>query len=237
MKNSKEIQDYYNDYAEKQKKTGINLRHYYLFNKIIGCGLKKNHKVLEVGCGIGTFTSLLHRYLKHGKLVATDISNKSVEIAKNNIKNSESIVFITSDMSDFTYPEKFDFLILPDVLEHIQIEKHTRLFENLAALMHEDSLMIINIPHPKVIEYLREYYPEKLQVIDQPIYSDNLLINTYSNELHLVSYESYSLFHNEQDYAFIIFKKNNPVTFSEISKYSIIIKKLINRIKYIISTI
>jgi len=183
MKTTKEIKNWYNVFSKKQLKTGTNLRHYTIINHLINSGLQKNSSVLEIGCGIGTLTGLLHKYLKKGKLVATDISDDSIEIAKKRISKSENIDFLTTDMKDFNYPKKFDFIVLPDVLEHIPIEQHLGLFKILTKHMHDESILLINIPHPKAIEYIREHTPEKLQIIDQSISAETLLKNAYFSDL------------------------------------------------------
>ena len=97
-------------------------------NELIKSGLRKDSVVLEVGCGVGTLTVLLNKFLSKGKLVATDISDESIEKAKKRIPNSNKIDFFVTDMKDFSYSQKFDFIVLPDVLEHIPIDQHKELF-------------------------------------------------------------------------------------------------------------
>lgn len=237
MKSSIEIAKFYDHYTLHQVKTGVNLRHLNLFNALVKAGLKKNHRVLEVGCGVGTLTGLLSRFLRRGKLVAADISSESIEVAKRNIKDSKRIDFIVTDMSDFAYPSEFDFIILPDVLEHIPLPEHERLFNTLSFYMHEDSLLIINIPHPKIIEYYQLRYPEKLQVVDQALSADDLMRNAYTNDLILVSYESYTVFHKEPDYVLIKFRKNVDKSFISMPVYKIIARKFVCRVKYILAVL
>jgi len=235
MKTNKEIKNWYNVFSKKQLTTGTNLRHYTIINHLINSGLKKNSAVLEIGCGIGTLTGLLHKYLKKGKLVVTDISDDSIKIAKKRISKSENIDFFTTDMKDFEYPKKFDFIVLPDVLEHIPIEQHQGLFKILVKHMHNKSILLINIPHPKAIDYIREHTPEKLQIIDQALSADTLLKDAYSNDLLLINYTSYSIFNKGDDYALIRFKKNNNITLTPIPKSVIIRKKFIARINFLLA--
>jgi trans-aconitate 2-methyltransferase len=232
MESEKKVQKWYNAFSEKQLQTGTNLRHYTLFNKLIENGLRKNHTVLEVGCGIGTLTKLMYKFLRIGALVATDISDESIEIAKSRIPQTKNIEFLVTDMTDFNHPKKFDFIVLPDVLEHIPVEQHKSLFHILSTHMHDDSIMIINIPHPKALDYLRIHSPEKLQVIDQSISAVDLLNNIYPSGLDLISYSSYSLFNKEADYVFVKFGKDRKISLTPLSKPLIIYKKLIKRIRF-----
>ena len=232
MQSSEEIKTWYNTFSEKQVATGTNLRHYTIFAKLLDSGLKKHHKVLEIGCGIGTLTKLIHAYLKKGELVATDISDESIEIARKRISKSHKINFQVTDMKNFSHPAKFDFIVLADVLEHIPLEQHGALFDIISKQMHEKSIVLINIPHPKALDFLRSHTPEKLQIIDQSIGADEMILNAYAANLELIDYTSYSLFNKENDSVLIRFKKKSEITLTELSKPVIIKRKLIKRIRY-----
>jgi cyclopropane fatty-acyl-phospholipid synthase-like methyltransferase len=227
------IRQYYDDFSSEQVNTGLNLRHYYLINKIISSGLKKEHRVLEIGCGIGTLTSLLHKYLQRGKLVAADISPRSIELAKARIGQSSRIEFVVSDMHDFTYPEPFDYIILPDVLEHIPIDQHDNLFRVLRGVMHEGSMILIHIPHPKNIEFNRTFHPEKLQIIDQSLSADHLTNVIYPHGLALKTYESYRLFSDADDYVFMKVIVDKPINYKNLPVMNIIWKKFLLRVKWV----
>lgn len=237
MKSREEINNWYNTFSEKQVATGTNLRHYTIFNKLINSGIRKNYSVLEIGCGIGTLTKLIHAYLKKGELVATDISDKSIEIAKTRIPQSKKINFLVTDMKDFSYPKRFDFIVLADVLEHIPIEQHKELFEVLCKHMHDESIMLINIPHPKALDFIRSHFPEKLQVIDQSISAEILIKNAQACDLELIDYTSYSLYNKENDNVLVRFKKNNAITLNPLSKSVIIQRKFNERIKYFLAKV
>lgn len=236
MKNTGDIRNFYNDFSLRQVRIGTNLRHYTIFNALVKAGLKPRHKVLEIGCGIGALTKLLHGYLRKGKIVATDISDKGIEVAQKNFPNSRIVEFYVTDMRNFIYPDKFDFILLPDVLEHIPIDDHDNLFRLLSGLMHNSSRLIIHIPHPQQIEFLSKEDPEKLQVIDQAIHADVFCAKAYMHNLILESYDAYPLFSLEPDYVFIKMKLNAPVRFTPLSKSRIIKKKLGARIKRIMYT-
>ncbi|NCB08157.1 MAG: class I SAM-dependent methyltransferase [Bacteroidia bacterium] len=223
---SENIKEFYNEFSKKQLATGVNLRHYYLFRKIIQSGLKRNHNVLEIGCRIGTFTGLLARYLKKGKILAADISPENIKIAKERLKNRKNVEFLISDMQDFQHHTKFDFVVLADVLEHIPRQHHVALFQTISRHMTEEAVLFINIPHPKNIEYLEKYHPEKLQIIDQALYADEIITAAFQNGLILNQYVSYKLYHKENDYITIQFEKNKFVSFNSLMKKNIILKKI-----------
>ncbi|MFH2143870.1 MAG: class I SAM-dependent methyltransferase [Bacteroidota bacterium] len=235
MKDANEIREYYNDYTRRQIKSGLNYRHYKILQDLIQSGLKRNHKVLEIGCGVGTLTGLIIKYLKKGKMVAADISDESIKIARERLKKYRNIDFVVSDMSDFEYNETFDFIILPDVLEHIPIEQHKRLFLNLDKHIHDDSIIFINIPHPKGIEFYEKNDPSKLQIIDQALHADEFLKSIYANGLILIDYKSYSLYHKEHDYILIKLKRNKDVVYTSLPLSKVIRRKLLCRMNLFFS--
>ncbi len=233
MSETTEVRKWYNDFSGKQMKTGINLRHYSVFNQVVASGLKKHHRILEIGCGIGTLTTLLGKYIRSGKIVATDISDESIRIASERFGKNNRVEFMVSDMQDFMYPGQFDFIILADVMEHIPIEDHGKLFGVLSAHMHEQSKLIVHIPHPKLIEHLQVTSPQALQVIDQAVHADVFCQNAYAHGLILDKYRAYRLFHCSPDYVYIQMKLNSSGAHVMRSKKDIITKKLRERVKFI----
>lgn len=207
-----EVKNFYNDYTVDQKKIGINMRHRYIHKQAKKYGLNTKSNVLEIGCGIGTYTSLLASKVKKGKIVAVDISDVSIKIAKENLtKSHKNIDFIVSDMSDFESSYVFDFVILPDVLEHIPVELHANLFTTIKKYTHENSIVLINIPDPFCLDSIRIYKPEALQIIDQSLRTDELLQNVYVSDFFLHDFKRYSLHYTVEDYNFIVLKRVKKV--------------------------
>ncbi|WP_192821180.1 trans-aconitate 2-methyltransferase [Rufibacter sp. LB8] len=206
------VSSFYDEYTEQQFKKGIHIRHRTILKNLKKAGLQPNSKVLEIGCGIGTVTHLLAKATPQGKVLAVDISPKSIDMARKFNHQFNHTEFLVSDMTDFTRPEKFDFVVLPDVIEHIPLEQHPNLFQVIARHLHATSTVAINIPHPLYLTWVWEHQPELLQVIDQPIHTDELLRNTYAAGLYLHHLESYSLFTQTEDYQWILLKQRNPPT-------------------------
>jgi trans-aconitate 2-methyltransferase len=215
MTDTKSISNFYDQYSRKQKIVGINIRHRTILRNAVMNGLKSDHKVLEIGCGVGTVTSLLAKYLRKGKLVSVDISQENIRLAREFTRKYKNIDFMVSDMADFISPVVFDFVILPDVLEHIPIAQHDALFSTIRRHTNDNSVVYINIPDPYSLEYARDYTPELLQIVDQPLYTNILLDNIYKNGFYLQSLVTYSLSIKEGDYQAIVIKpyrKLNKIT-------------------------
>uniref|UniRef100_UPI004048A1A6 class I SAM-dependent methyltransferase n=1 Tax=Algoriphagus sp. TaxID=1872435 RepID=UPI004048A1A6 len=229
---------FYDQFAEKQEKTGINSRHLSILDKAKQAGLASNHRVLEVGCGIGTVSHLLATQVPQGKVFAVDISPESIEKARVLWKKQGNLKFDVSDMSDFNLPgETFDFFVFPDVLEHIPVAQHARLFENIQHHAHADSVVLIHIPAPRYLEWMIGNQPEKLQVIDQPLDTGVLVQTLGAAGFYLEKMETYALFFEEKDYQYFVFRTKKPVQQStEKSKWQVLKERIIIRLKYGISS-
>jgi len=202
MDNQETISKFYDDFSFKQVKTGKNLRHYTITKNLKKKGIGKSNKILEIGCGIGTLTDILLQIAPKAKITALDISPKNIEIARSRFK-SKRVIFMVADASDnFTLDEKFDFIVLADVIEHIPFERYHSLFSNLKRFSHDDTKIFINIPHPNLIKHLKETKPESLQIIDQSVYPTILYQHLYANFFIIDEKKDYSIFYQTPDYSY-----------------------------------
>lgn len=238
MEESKDqIVSFYDKFADKQAKTGINSRHLSILDKVMGAGLNANHSILEVGCGIGTVSHLLATQVQTGEVLAVDISPESIAKARVLWKSQSNLKFEVSDMSDFDKKgQKFDFFVFPDVLEHIPVDQHQQLFRNIEKHAHRDSVIFIHIPAPRYLKWMIENQPEKLQVIDQPLDTGDLVKRISSNGFYLEKMETYALFFEEKDYQYFVFRANKPLSKSTpLSKWQVLRERISIRIRHGIS--
>jgi len=198
-----QIENYYDGYAKDRRKQAVNRRHRLIFQKLKRAGLKPHHRLLEIGCGTGQVTGILAGYLTGGSILAVDISPESVAIASSQLNNHQHLHFMVSDMSDFSCEEKFDFVLLPDVLEHIPEETHEALFHTIARHLLPGSVVAINFPYPYYLEWAHENDHSQLQIIDQPLYTDRLLARVYAAGLFIWKLESYSIRYQVPEYQWI----------------------------------
>lgn len=236
-KSKDQVVSFYDEFADKQAKTGINSRHLSILDKVKAAGLNANNSILEVGCGIGTVSHLLATQVPQGEVLAVDISPESIAKAQVLWKSQSNLKFEVSDMSDFDKKgKKFDFFVFPDVLEHIPVDQHQRLFSNIQKHAHRDSVIFVHIPAPRYLQWMIENEPEKLQVIDQPLDSGDLIKRITSNGFYLEKMETYSLFFEEKDYQYFVFRANKPLTKSTPrSKWQVLRERITIRIRHGIS--
>ncbi len=216
---------------EKEKLTGINSRHRYIIKYLIENGMKSNHSVLEIGCGIGTLSLFICSKLKKGKLTGVDISRETIEQNKTRYKHLNNVEFIVSDMTDFSIDEKYDIIILPDVLEHIPIEAHDNIFKTIKNLIKPDGFIFINIPNPYALEYLHVHHKELLQIIDQPIYTNILLNTVYKYDFYIDNLKTYAVFYEEPDYQMMVLKPRKAFESMKVKpKFNVLFNSLKLRI-------
>jgi trans-aconitate 2-methyltransferase len=231
--NRQHISDFYDTFNESEKSRRLNVRHYSIFHQLARLGLKRNHHVLEVGCGFGTVTSLIVSYISRGRIVGTDISRERIAFCQQLFSNHHNASFVLTDMTDFPVREQFDFIVLPDVLEHIPLESHRQLFSTMASLLKDDGTILVHIPHPLMIDYMRENNPSALQIVDQSLRSDHLTQVATMAGLELQYFRAYCLTNSKPDYVTLVFKKYQQYAGkSDISPLRIQLKKLWFRLLY-----
>lgn len=211
----KAVIDYYNKYVDRQTKCGINERHISILNKAIQAGLETSHDVLEIGCGIGTQTELLAKHLKNGNLYSCDISPESIKTAKKNLSHFNNLTLEVQDATDFCLGKQFDVIIMPDVIEHIPLELHARMFQNMSKMLKPDGFIFVHIPNPEYLEWCHENREEILQIIDQPIYTNLLLQNLQETDLVITQMGTYSIWVEKGDYQYIVLRRKN----ADFSRY------------------
>ena len=210
---NKEVSEFYDDFADHQSELGINKRHRSIMKFLGEHGLQPEHKVLEIGAGIGTLTQLLAEYLPNGELTMNDISHRSVEIAKKTLNIFNNITYLAGDILEHNIATGFDAVIFPDVLEHIPVKKHAEIFRRCDSLLNYDGAIYIHIPSPFYIDWLKINDPGSMQVIDQAIHLQDFLKNIVGTSFYVHFMQQYSLFVEGDDYRFLVFRKKRAMDF------------------------
>ncbi len=124
--------------------------------------LVEGKNVLDVGCGSGRLSKALSE--KGFSVVAIDSDWKAVNIAK-----KKGIMAFVSDINDWKSDDKFDCIILGDVLEHIEDDKSA--MRKIHAMLKPNGCIIVNVPsyqflfgkHDVALGHKRRYSDNELK--------------------------------------------------------------------------
>lgn len=204
---SEDSRDFYDEYVERQLRVGVNARHESILRYLLRFGLEPGHRVLEVGCGVGTLTGLLAGALEGGgRLLAVDLSPRSVEAARARLGGHDHVRLEAGDVLEMPLEGPFDVVVLPDVLEHIPLDDHPALFRRLAGSLAPGGFVLAHYPNPHYLAWCREHRPALLQHLDQPVWADGLTAAAYPADLTLEYLETYSIWVREGDYQVALFR-------------------------------
>ncbi|MCX6781635.1 MAG: class I SAM-dependent methyltransferase [Candidatus Magasanikbacteria bacterium] len=111
--------------------------------KIISTYIEPDSKILDIGCGDGTIIEYLSKNNKPKEIVGIDISKKAVEYVKKKGFDAFEMNVLAEDFTNFLAEKKFDYIILTEVLEHIQDPEKVI----LAIKNHFDKSVFVSIPN------------------------------------------------------------------------------------------
>ncbi len=215
MKTPKEISEYYDQYTNKQQQMWHNERHYFLLEQLKLNGVKPNSNILEIGCGIGTMTNLIAPLVPKGQITSTDISPKSIELAKVNNKKFKNINFIAADSTNLNFPKlSYDFIVLFDVLEHIQNEFREDFIKNIATVIQDKTTFLVNVPAPHAHIHAVKNSPELMQIVEVPVWIEELIVILKKNDLEIKSFFTYDMWQKDE-YQFYVIEKTKKYVFSK----------------------
>lgn len=203
---SRNVEEFYDEFSVSQSDAGVHRRHIAIYQWLLKFGMKRTSDVLEIGCGVGTVTSLLARYIKQGHIIGVDVSGVSIAKAKEALAAHKHVEFIKGDIVELPLSRKFDVIVMPDVIEHIPLANHSSLFRKCSNLLKPDGFILIHIPEPHHLAWMHQHQKEYLQIIDQPIYLSELEKNLEGSGLQVTFLRNYSIWLKSYDYRVIVLK-------------------------------
>jgi ubiquinone/menaquinone biosynthesis C-methylase UbiE len=105
---------------------------------------KDKIKVLDIGCGTGYALNLLSKKTSKSVLAGIDISEKMLEMAKNNLKDikNNKVILKKANVEDIPFPSKhFDYIICTDALHHLVNPE--KAFEEMSRILKDNGELII----------------------------------------------------------------------------------------------
>lgn len=114
--------------------------------------------ILDIGCGTGQLTKLVGMQ-KDTKILAIDIDDESLEIAKNSTVGMSNIIFAKGSVEEFVSDEKYDVVLLTQVLDHIT--DPASLIQKTRGMLKDNGQIIVGISNGYgIYEFSKDVFPK-----------------------------------------------------------------------------
>lgn len=232
MKSKSEIKEFYENFTDKLIRDKIypNPRHIKIkkYPEEIFSRTQFN-SALEIGCGIGVISEFIAKNVN--SVVGNDISEENIRFAKKTVKSTN---FYCTDFFDFDTKEKFDLITLFDMLEHIPKRSHRDVFDQIYKLSSSNCFIAITIPDPHYLSFIRKHHPEKLQIVNESIYLEELNSIFSAFNFEIIKYEKYGIDYDNQYRFYLLSRKKEKyilekVVNTDMNKLKSILRKFANR--------
>ena len=106
---------------------------------------KEEFTLLEVGCNAGQNLKALYEIYPKAKFHGVDILSEATEQARKNFPQGVFHTFNIEDPPFYFNNCQYDYILCPDVLEHLTNPKET--LKYLGSILKSDGYIIANIPN------------------------------------------------------------------------------------------
>ncbi|HMG82861.1 MAG TPA: 1-acyl-sn-glycerol-3-phosphate acyltransferase [Ferruginibacter sp.] len=104
--------------------------------------LPKEGKFLDIGCGYGFMSYMLQFTSPQREITGIDYDEDKIETANHCFSKNENINFIASDVLEFSF-EKYDAIILSDVLHYLKPEEQKLVMEKCFAHLNANGVILL----------------------------------------------------------------------------------------------
>lgn len=200
-KPAEEIEDYYDSHLAGKLQGFVegNPRIERAWTTVARWAPRQPERVLEVGCGIGDICWRMAERWEAARVLGLDISPASVETARK-LFGSSRLTFHQGPLTSGSLEGKFDLVLLMDVYEHIAVEDRTALHRAIAGLLGSRGRIILSVPTPRHLAWLREHQPAEIQPVDEDIRIETLSALARETGTEILLYEEVNVWHHG-DYA------------------------------------
>ena len=105
-------------------------------------GLSQKLNILDFGCGVGNSIDYLLKYFPHSKIMGVDVSEKSIEIAKQRF--SPNAILQSYDGETLPYEDSsLDIIFSACVFHHIPQDLYSHIFKEFRRVLKKDGLFVV----------------------------------------------------------------------------------------------
>lgn len=110
----------------------------------------KKLQILNFGCGIGKSEIFINKYFSNCTICSVDVSEKSINTAKENNKQFKNIDFIKFDtIEELQLNARFDIIFVANVFHHIPEKLHLTTLKHLRSFLSTNGYLYVFEHNPK----------------------------------------------------------------------------------------
>jgi trans-aconitate 2-methyltransferase len=157
---------------------------------------------LEIGCGVGLVAEAIARAATAGTVWACDISENAVRHARERVQ-APNVHFLVCDViNEFHLLRSWvgrpvDLVAMVDVIEHIPLDAHLALIQNLCSLFDGPGTIVLTYPAPDFQRERRERGADDFQPIDEIVELEHVERIATATGLAIAHYSIHEIW-NEQ---------------------------------------
>ena len=152
--------------------------------------VKKNDRVLEIGCGSGLGTNFLAQHCR--RIKGIDVKSEELEEARS-LTRRKNVDFELIDFFDMPSKSRYDAVVALDVIEHMPKADGRRLIKKTTAHLKKDGILIIGTPSMYTRKYqsplskashIKLYDQEELRALIEAHYGRTLAFSMNDEVVH-----------------------------------------------------
>ena len=136
MKEYENASEIFNTHAKLYEQKYMDVSRYVLGIQRFLVGMKMNAHVLELGCGPGNLTKMIHEFRPDLQITGIDLAPEMVNLAQKNVPSGSFQVMNALDMAQLD--QQFDGVVAGFVLPYLSKEECSELFQKSARLIYPD---------------------------------------------------------------------------------------------------
>jgi 1-acyl-sn-glycerol-3-phosphate acyltransferase len=113
-------------------------KNYQVFHELV----PRQGKILDIGCGYGFMSYMLSFTSSQREITGIDYDEEKIETANHCFSKTSALHFVHSDVLYFSF-EKYDAIILADILHYLQPEEQQRVMEKCIGQLNPGGIVII----------------------------------------------------------------------------------------------
>lgn len=132
------------NYAKKFMEFKPYVRHITSFQRNY---MHREAEVLDLGCGPGNNSKILLNYELSLKITGTDLSEKAIEMARENVPNAS---FLVQDIREISTEKKYDTVIAAFCIVHLSDSETITLIKKISDILHDDGTLYLSFMEGKM---------------------------------------------------------------------------------------